>query len=175
MPATLAFGSPVVMTAFYNRFYEDHDSLARRMASAINKLPLILIICKERYGYDVSWASGGALNSFLLCVIAVRPILCSKHLIDIIMFYRLVMTSANGKKALFTRLNSTRPTQNDFLATGTIFRTARIYLQRLRRYTLQLHLGKNSVLLLNSIPSADHSFPDNFKVVSKHTAFYRST
>ena len=109
------------MTAFYNRFYKDDDSLARRMASAINKLPLILIICKERFGYDVSWASRGALNLFLLCVIAVRPVLCLKHSIDIIMFYRLVMTSANGKKALIVRLNSTWPTQNDFLATGAIF------------------------------------------------------
>ena len=27
---------------------------------------------------------------------------------------------------------------------------------------------------VNCFPSTDHSFPDNFKVVSKHTAFYRS-
>jgi hypothetical protein len=134
--ATLAFGSPVIMTAFYNRFYKDKDSLARRMASAINKHPLLLIICQQRFGFDVSWASGGALNPFLLCVIAVRPILCSKHLIDRTMFYRLVMMSANGKKALIIRLNLTRPTQNDFLATSTIFRTARISLQWQTRYSL---------------------------------------
>ena len=95
MPAILAFGGPVVMTAFYNQFYKDDDSLAGRMSSAINKLPLILIICKERLGYNVSWASRGALNSFLLCVIVVCLILCLKHLIDIIML-------ANGKKALVT-------------------------------------------------------------------------
>ena len=71
-PALLPFGSSVVMTTYYQCFYFDKDALARRMAAALVKLPRLEEICQNMFNIDISWRSGGALNAYLLPVIAVR-------------------------------------------------------------------------------------------------------
>ena len=68
----MAFGSPAIMTTLYHRFYKDKDSLARRMASLLGKCPLLLAACQQRFGFDISWASGSTLNAYLLSLLAVR-------------------------------------------------------------------------------------------------------
>lgn len=71
-PTLLPFGSSVVMTAYYQRFYFDDNSLARQMAAALIKLPMLQAMCQSMLGIDVSWGSGGSLNAYLLPIIAVR-------------------------------------------------------------------------------------------------------
>jgi hypothetical protein len=80
----LPFGSSVVMTAYYNRFYFDRDALARRMTITLAKLPRIEELCRIMFDFDISWRSGGSLNAYLLPVIAVRllaPFCVQKYLI----------------------------------------------------------------------------------------------
>ena len=60
------------MTTYYQRFYSDEDSLARRMAAALVKLPRLQEICQSMFNIDISWRSGGSLNAYLLPAIAVR-------------------------------------------------------------------------------------------------------
>jgi len=80
-PALLPFGSSVVMTAYYQRFYFDKDALARQMAAALIKLPMLQVMCQDVLGIDVSWRSGGSLNAYLLPVIAVRPFAFFLHFV----------------------------------------------------------------------------------------------
>jgi hypothetical protein len=59
------------------------------MAAALIKLPRLEEICQSMFNIDISWRSGGALNAYLLPVIAVHLLATScvrKYLILLLCF-----------------------------------------------------------------------------------------